>query len=220
MMAHQEHRDRLARELFGVSSASLESYFRIYDNLMAWNEVYILHVEDANPELPNTVTHDDILRAVQLLRRQPALSFDQVVSQLVAQFHNSHTKTCIEILVQISVRIMLMLDLTDSKDMWQGDERFVDFVSRSFPRAASVNAATRGALEHHKAMKAWKLKARCNISFKGTDNLARHLLLDTLHPNGPTLYLFQCTAFLKAQLARLRRENFAKDDGVSICITK
>jgi len=219
-MAHHGHRGRLARELFGTSSASLESYFRLYDNLMAWNEVYILNVDDADPTSPNTITHDDILQALQLLRSQPALSYDQLVSELVLRLGKSHTKTCIEILVQISVRAMLMLDMTDSKDTWRAGERFVDFVSRSFPRASGMDASVRGALEHHKAMKAWKLKARCNIAFKGTDNLARHLLLDTLHPNGPTLYIFQCTAFLKAQLARLRRENIRKEDDLSACITK
>jgi hypothetical protein len=53
---------------------------------------------------------------------------------------------------------------------------------------------------------------------KGTDNLARHLLLDPSHPDGPTLYIFQYTAFLKAQLDRLRQQNFHKDSDTLACL--
>ncbi|KAK3372111.1 hypothetical protein B0H63DRAFT_513608 [Podospora didyma] len=60
----------------------------------------------------------------------------------------------------------------------------------------------------------WKLKARFGFTFWGTDNLARPLLLDTLQPDGPTLYLFHYTSFLKEQLDRLQEKGFGKEDGI------
>jgi len=68
-------------------------------------------------------------------------------------------------------------------------------------------------------MKAWKLRARFRLSFKGTDNLARHLLLDPLHPDGPTLYIFHYTVFLKAHMDRLGQQNSqANDSDMLACL--
>ena len=75
-------------------------------------------------------------------------------------------------------------------------------------------------MEDCRAMKAWKLRVRCRISFMGTANLAEHLLLDRLHPDGPTLFIFCYTAFLKAQMGRLQSKNLGKDDEADSCLKR
>ncbi len=115
---------------------------------------------------------------------------------------------------------MLMLDCAVSGrqwEAWQPDERFIDFIYKCFPRTSEMSARVSQAIWNQRSMKAWKLKARFGISFKGTDNLARHLLLD---PNGPTVYLFHHTTFLKAQLDRLQKGSFEKEDNVSKCLSR
>jgi hypothetical protein len=204
--------------LFGSLPRALGSYFRVYDNLIARSDVYVLQIEEPEFEHTNPITHDDIILAAEILRSNPTLNLDQASEQLGLRRSTSCSTRQLKLAILLSVRAMLMLDCTAQRSAWESSERFVDFASRCFPKAATISVAVRKAMEDQKSMKAWKLRAKLKLSFKGTDNLAHHLLLDPLHPEGPTLYIFHYAAFLKAQLDHLKRENFQKEDGILTCL--
>ncbi len=183
----------------------------MYDSLFAPKEDYVLQFEDSDPQArTKPVTHNDILAAAAVLRRDPALTLDQASEQLAARSGIACSAQEFRFTLLVSTQALLMLDSTGQADRWQPDERFVDFVSRRIPETAGpCSAALKAATENQRSMKAWKLRARFRLSFKGTDNLARHLLLDPLHPDGPTLYIFHYTAFLKAHMDRLGEAEFS-----------
>jgi hypothetical protein len=217
-MASDHDRKRIAAELFRTTPPALGFYFRLYDSLIVRNDVYALQIEEPEPaQFPaRSITHNDILEAAAVLRRDPTLTLDQASEQLRPPRPPPGTARSIElsrITILASVQAMVMLDPTGPVDRWQPSEPFIDFVSRCFPKLAGLaeSAAAKSALENQRSMKAWKLRARFRLSLKGTDNLARHLLLDLSHPDEPALFIFHYTAFLKVQLERLQREGFQKD---------
>jgi hypothetical protein len=219
-MTGDTYRARIASELFGSAPLSLGSYFAVYDNLIARSDGHALQIEEPEPEHTKTVTHADILLAAEILRRDPTLTLDQASEELGRRLSTACSTRQLTLTILTSVRAMLMLDCTAPGDGWQPTERFVDFASRCFPKTTTVSAALKQAMADQKSMKAWKLRARCNLSFRGTENLARHLLLDPVHPGGPTLYLFHYAAFIKAQLDRLKREGFDKEADVPACLAR
>ena len=223
-MTSDGYRARVASGLFGGTPHSLGSYFKVYDNLIARGDVHVLQIEEpeAEPEHTNTITHDDILLAAEILRSDPTLTVDQASEQLRTRLSTACSTRQSTLTMLLAIRAMLMLeaDCTGPGSGWRSGERFVDFASRCFPKASAMSVAVMGALEDRKAMKAWKLKARFNLSFRGTDDLAHHLLLDPLHPDGPTLYLFHYAAFIKAQLDRLRRESLQGEEDILVCLKR
>jgi hypothetical protein len=214
------YRTQIASELFGTGPLSLGSYFVVYDNLIARNEAHALQIEEPEPEHTKPVTHADILLAAEILRGDPTLTLNQASEELGARLDTVCSPRQLTLTILTSVRAMLMLNCTAPGDGWQPAERFVDFASRCFPKTTPVSAAVKQAMGDRKTMKAWKLRARCNLSLRGTDNFANHLLLDPIHPDGPTLYLFHYAAFIKAQLDRLKRENFDKEADIGACLAR
>ena len=222
-MASDNDRERVAAELFGTNPPALGFYFRVYDSLLARREDYVLGFEDSEPgnrTRTRPITHSDVLEVAAVLRRDPTLTLDQASEQLRTQPGAIRLTQQLRLKMLVSAQALFMLDFTGPVDTWQPNERFVDFVSRCFPKTAGFSAAAKSALENQKSMKAWKLRARFRLSFKGTDNLARHLLLDPSHPDGPTLYIFHYTAFLKAQLDRLKQQKFHKDSDILACLER
>ncbi|RYP54211.1 hypothetical protein DL768_000990 [Monosporascus sp. mg162] len=220
MSRSTDYQTQIATELLGTTTRPLDSYFKVYDGLIARSDVHVLQVEEPGPENLTPISHDDILAGTQILRKNPELTLAQAIQRLRTRLNRTHSAQQLKFAIFVAVRAMLMLDCAVSGrhwESWQLNERFVDFVSKCFPKALGVSSQIVEAMDDQKSMKAWKLKARFGISFKGTDNLARHLLLDPQGPK-PTLYLFHHTAFLKAHLDRLQEENFRKEDDVSTCL--
>ncbi|KAH6869268.1 hypothetical protein B0T10DRAFT_418762, partial [Thelonectria olida] len=101
---------------------------------------------------------------------------------------------------------------------WLPDEAFIDFVARCFPQVSSGRrdrVAT--VLDDKSSLKAWKLKDRLGINFRGTNNLADHLLFD---PRNQILYLFHHTAYLKAHLDLWNGESVSKDVGITTTLKR
>jgi hypothetical protein len=222
-MASDNDRKRVAAELFGTIPPALGSYFRVYDSLLARRENFVLDFEESKPgnRTPNRlITQSDVLEVATVLRRDPTLTLNQASEQLRIQPGTIRLPQQLRLTILVSAQVLLMLDFTGPMDTWQPSERFVDFVSRCIPKTAGFSAAAKSALENQRSMKAWKLRARFRLSFKGTDNLARHLFLDPSHPDGPSLYIFHYTAFLKTQLDRLRQQNFHKDSDTLACLKR
>ena len=222
-MATDNDRKRVAAELFGTSPQALGFYFRVYDSLLARRDDCVLEFEESKPGdqvPPLSITQSDVLNVATILRRDPTLTLDQASEQLDTQTGTVRLTQQLRLTVLVAAQALLMLDFTGPVDSWHRGERLVDFVSRCIPTAARCSAPAKSALKNQRSMKAWKLRARFRLSFKGTDNLARHLLLDPSHPDGPTLYIFHYTAFLKAQLDRLREQNFQKDSDTLSCLKR
>ncbi|PHH93005.1 hypothetical protein CDD83_2494 [Cordyceps sp. RAO-2017] len=99
---------------------------------------------------------------------------------------------------------------------WQLSEPLTDFMNRCFPAYGYIERSAE-AFAEQKSIKAWKLKSRLGISFRGTDNLAQHLLLDE---RNAVLYLFHHSSFLKAQLVRLLKEGVDKEADMSACLPR
>lgn len=220
MASSTDYQTQIATELLSTAARSFDSYFKVYDDLIARSDVHILQVEEPGPEDSKRISHDDILAAARVLREDPKLTLNQASQQLGTRLNGTHSRQQLKFAILVAVRAMLMLDCAVSGrhwESWQPSERFVDFISKCFPKTLRSSNQVAQAIAHQKSMKAWKLKARLGISFKGTDNLSRHLLLD---PEGPTVYLFHHTTFLKAQLDRLQKENFGKEDNVSTCLPR
>jgi hypothetical protein len=218
-MTSDNDRKRVAAELFGTIPPALGLYFHVYDSLFAHKEDSVLQFENSDSQAQTRpITHDDVLEAAAMLRRDPALTLDQASEQLATRPCTTRLTQEFRLTMLVSTQVLLMLDSTEPADRWQPGERFVDFVLRRIPETAGFSAAAKSAIENQRSMKAWKLRARFRLSFKGTDNLARHLLLDPLHPDGPTLYIFHYTAFLKAQLDCLSQQNFQKNSDTLACL--
>lgn len=160
------------------------------------------------------ITRQDILIAAESLRGDPSLTLSQASQQLSARLNTPRSARQLELTILLSVRDIFMFDCPGKGNEWQPSEPFVDFASRCFPTTSATSVAVKQAIEDQKSMKAWKLKAKFRLSFRGTDNLARHLHLDPSHPDGPTLYLFRHSTFIKAQLRGLEQEILQKQDGL------
>ncbi|KAK0715153.1 hypothetical protein B0H67DRAFT_665098 [Lasiosphaeris hirsuta] len=215
-----DYRAQIAAELLGTTTQPLASYFRVIDALLARGDAYIVQVEEPESIDPTPITHEDILLAASVLRDGPELTLDQACKKLGTKLGKKQSAQQLKLRILASTRAMLMLDCAGQGDSfsWQPEERFVDFVSKCLPKSLGVSASVKRAMEKQKAMKAWKLKARFHLSFRGTDNLSRHLHLDPLHPDGPTLYIFHYTAFLKAHLNRLQERGPKKEDDLLSCL--
>ncbi len=222
-MSREDDRKRVAAELFGTIPPALGLYFSVSDSLLAFRGDYVLQVQGLEPgdRIPfSHITYDDVLQIAAVLRRDPTLTLDQASEQLITQPGTARSPQHLTAKMLVSAQVLLMLDFTEPRDTWQPNERFIDFVSRRIPKAGGVSAAAKLAVENQRSMKAWKLRARSRLLFKGTNDLACHLLLDQSHPDGPTLYIFHYTAFLKAQLGRLSQQNFQKDPDTLACLKR
>lgn len=214
------YRTLIAKELFGTTPNHLGSYFKVYDSLLRRNEPFVLEIEQPESGGSNPITSDDILLAARTLQDDPTLTLAKTMAKVSTQLGYRYTKKQLETSVLIAAQAMFMLDCAASRSAWQPDESFIGFFNKCFPRELGEDATVRKIMEDIGALKAWKLRARCSISFRGTDNLANHLLLDRSHPGGPTLYIFRCTAFLKAQMSRVHRGNFGKEDEIESCLKR
>ena len=218
MAEHTDARVEVAAELLGSAPRHLESYFKVYDGLLARSDVCVLQLEEPGLQEATRSTYRDLLAAAKVLRTDSSLTLNQAVEKLSIESNRAQSYLQLKLTIMIAVRCMLMLDSTVGDrlwDPWQADERFVDFVSKSFPKPLGLSGRTSQAMGDRKSLKAWKLGTRSGITFKGTDNLAQHLYLDSTRS---TLYLFHHTTFLRAQLARLQEAGFGKEEDVFTCL--
>ncbi|RDW57301.1 hypothetical protein BP5796_12751 [Coleophoma crateriformis] len=112
--------------------------------------------------------------------------------------------------INLAVQLSFMIDCSEkgrhSEDYeiggfrpvrWEGSERFIDFVKRTFPIELHDQGKVRMAMKEKNALKCWKLKKRAHIKFLPTDNFAEHLLYD---PHDGVVRIFRQIAFLRAHL--------------------
>jgi hypothetical protein len=209
-----EYRKHIVTQFLGKTDRNLEAYFRVYDELLSDADAHLLQVEQ-----PGTtdfhvapITHRDVSVAAEVVRENADKTLHQITLDVQTKLQVTNSAQRANIAIRVAVRAMFMLDSAVSDwhgpgftvgryrhVSWQVTEPFHEFVSRCFRRSLQESESVMDALANKRSLKAWKLKTRLGITFKATDNIAQHLLLDA--DNG-ILYLFHHTSFLKAQLSR------------------
>ncbi|KAF5672573.1 hypothetical protein FHETE_3707 [Fusarium heterosporum] len=195
-----EDRRSLSRELLS-DTGSFVSYFQNYDDLATKDNIF--STQGSSPPRD----HNDVLSAAELLKMHPRITREAASSRLQAAWN---TYTNIESTLALAVQALIMTDssaqdwhpagfsLGDYRPIsWLSQEPFVSFVERSYSRTA--NSRFKEDFTAKSQLKAWKLQKRLGITFRLTDNLSEHLILDV---KNNTLYLFHQVAYLKAHLAR------------------
>ena len=207
------------RHLFGTSTTHL-AFSVLLDDLLSRENDFAVNLGDPNGRGP--LTHTDILQAVQLLKDNPSITKTKAIQDLSNSVDAANVRPGDEAIINLAVQSMIMVDCSAKHHhaadfslggyrpvSWHADETFFDFVNRSFPSRHDRSAERlRDALRNKSSMKAWKLQKRLGISFRGTDNLAEHLLFE---PRDNCLYLFHHAGFLKAHLERFQHDTRALD---------
>lgn len=210
----RDDRDEIALRLLG-SRQRFPAYFALYETLTSRANARVIQIDNATAEkIPEALYHQGVLFATEILKAHGA---EKTLAEVLAELdhQNSIKPTVLDVqnTVNVAVQAMLMIDCAASDwhsgtfmlggykpTSWLSSERLVEFLGRSFPRTLDDDEdGIRATLQNASRLKAWKLKTRLGITFRGTDNLAEHLLFDPRHN---VLYLFHHAAYLKAQLAR------------------
>ncbi|KAK7408883.1 hypothetical protein QQX98_008944 [Neonectria punicea] len=218
-----DYRHRIATELLGTTKQAFDLYFKHYDRLVVPDaDVYAVQLEKPQPGDLTPISHADVLEAVGVIRADPGKTLDQTTDELHEKLKVKHSRPRVKYAVQVAVRIMFMFDPAMNERhgpdysigtyipvSWQPHQSLHQFVLQCFPKSAKSSERVQDAIAEGRLIKAWKLKARSGITFKGTDNLAQHLLLDS---RNRVLYIFHHTSFLKAQLRRFQSTSSGTDE--------
>ncbi|KAH7019620.1 hypothetical protein EDB80DRAFT_205308 [Ilyonectria destructans] len=218
-----EYRNRIASELLGTTKRGFEQYFKYYDQLVVPDTgAHIVQVDQPQSGDLTPITHADVLEAVKVIRGNPRRTLDEISGELYKTLKTKHSRVRVTSVVLLAARIMFMFDpaMTERHGSgytigkykpvsWQPTQCLHAYVLECFPRASQSSDRVKNALANGRSIKAWKMKARSGIIFKGTDNLAQHLLLDS--PNR-VLYIFHHTSYLKAQLRLFQGSNSTTEE--------
>jgi hypothetical protein len=154
--------------------------------------------------------HGDVASSLAKLIGKPSQTradFDNTFAASVPKSERDHATRAL-------LRVALMIDCTPTQYFQIGDfvprswgehQTLVDFVETCFPSIIQSPTVCLTESERRK-LKAWKLKARCGIRLRPTDNLAEHLVFDR---ERRTVKVFRHVGFLKAHLYRTREEQIS-----------
>jgi hypothetical protein len=197
-MPDQQH---IAQDFLGTPG-DFVAWFRLYDELRARRRPRI-----GPPTAIPLVPHSQILETADLLKSNPFLTRTEALRSLTRRTKQEVFDEHIEDALDIAVQAMLMTDCIATRGhasdfrrgglrpkCWAPNDTFVHFLESSFCRAANLSSI-RSVMEDQESLKSWKLAKKLRIVFKGTSNLADHLLYDGRYR---TLYLFHHVAWLNA----------------------
>lgn len=218
-----EYRNRIASELLGTTKRGFDQYFKYYDQLVVSDTgAHIVQVDQPRSGDLTPITHADVLEAVKAIRGNATRTLDEISGELYKTLKTKHSRVRVTSVVLLAARVMFMFDpaMTERHGSgytigkykpvsWQPTQCLHAYVLECFPRASQSSDRVKNALANARSIKAWKMKARSGIIFKGTDNLAQHLLLDS--PNR-VLYIFHHTSYLKAQLRLFQSSNSTTEE--------
>jgi hypothetical protein len=210
-MAGIDYRAKIAGQILGKPGV-FDAYFRLYDELFdIGTGSHLIQIETPLQQSQQQINHDTILTAVRILKGNSRLTLDETKAAIQQQLQQSYSTRSLDLIVKIAVQAMLMVDSNVKEShgpdyaignfrhaSWHSDESLVDFITKSFPQVLPERKdRVAMVLQDKKSLKAWKLRDRLGIVFRGTNNLTDHLLFD---PSNRILYLFHHAAYLKAHL--------------------
>lgn len=219
VMTAQEYRTKIAPELLGQvwRPGTFPAYFSLYDALFEFDFgrggcASVLQQDVAKAHVA-TVHHDSIVLASQILKADTHLSFSAAKAALGQRLPGTLSTRDTELTLNLTVQAMVMVDPNIKNahgrnhtigsyrpTTWLPEESFESFVSDCF-RGVSAERAGRvsTALQDSWLLRASALKRRLGIEFKGTDNIAQHLVCD-FERDRRVIYLFHHVAYLRAHL--------------------
>lgn len=203
------HQQNIALSLFGASG-DFVAWSRLYEDLVTRQRTRI------GPPNANLVIPDSrVLEIAGLLRSNSRWTRTQALSVLATNSAPGLPDENAEIALDITVQAMFMTDSVATRGhssdfrlggirpkCWASTESLVQFLESSFPQAANSSGLST-VLKNQDSLRSWKLAKKLKVKFKGTNNLADHLLYDSRYN---TLYLFHHVAWLNAHLGGLAHE--------------
>ncbi|KAK4448738.1 hypothetical protein QBC34DRAFT_406654 [Podospora aff. communis PSN243] len=225
----EQYTNKIRTELLR-KPGEFRAYFRVYHLIFRQYTGDHIISEPANP-YQQPLSHDAVLTAASTLKANPKHTPETAVSELRVLLQQDHQDRVLKFAVNLAVQAMLMLDVNlidslttdcsihkDRRPKWASGEPFVDFVTGSFPRVSTERGErVASVLEDKKSLKAWKLERRLHIIFRGTDNIADHLLFN---PNTGVVYLFHHAAYIKAHLSTWSGHEAPKGVGIATALER
>ncbi|KAK1850818.1 uncharacterized protein CCHR01_06565 [Colletotrichum chrysophilum] len=200
----------ISRHLFG-NPEKFPSFFTVYDEFASKGIGLAINIDPNSAT--GTLSHEHVLRAVDILKENPSITRKDAFEKMrQVNGLRSASDPSIAKVLDLAVRCVIMVDCAAKQHhsssfkigdyrpaSWDMDEKFVDFVTRSFPEVSSMTGPAASHLSSEMfPSKAWELK-RLGIEFRRTNNLAEHLLFDE---RKNYLFVFHQAQFLKAHIAK------------------
>ncbi|KAJ4396544.1 hypothetical protein N0V93_000764 [Gnomoniopsis smithogilvyi] len=220
MSTDWDYRKKLTEKVLGKPGAFL-AYFSLYDEMFELGGGgYVIQIQRPDENWA-PITHDTVLTAAQVLKVNSTLTLDGIKTKLAKELRVTYPPAQIEFTINLAVQTVFMI-VSNVKSYsapnynigkyhrptWKPDETLAEFISRCFPESSPEQQRHVGrALEDKVELSASNLARRLGIEFKGTGNLAEHLLLDR---NERVLYFFHHADYLRAQLGLWNDQATAK----------
>ncbi|KAF3025714.1 hypothetical protein E8E14_014221 [Neopestalotiopsis sp. 37M] len=228
MTASTTYRRDLVEKILG-KPGKYPAYFRVYDELFDVGRADYL-AEHQSQYDPAPINHAAILTATQRLKNNSTLSLQEIRGVLSGDLH-IQSKLRIDSIITLATQAMLMADVNiRAQHMpnyslgnyyhpeWRDDQSLIEFITSCFVK---VSPAQEGnvvhVLEDRASLTAGNLSSRVGLRFKGTNNIADHLLLDT---GNLTLYFFHHAEYIRAHLGTWGGINSAKTASLEEALKK
>jgi hypothetical protein len=185
----------------------LGHFFGQYELLTASYDV------DLEPDqLPCLRSHEDLFAIIQALKLDPDISRAQLAHQFFGNRENTPSAADQMGAINLAVKVFVMVNCSaqgqsysllengPNQIPWRNNVRFSEFIQDIFPLIdhPSLNEDDlESALNIRSRLTATKLKQQADLTFLPTNDLRRHLVLNSR--NG-TVEIFHYTAFLKEHL--------------------
>jgi hypothetical protein len=206
----------IARQLLNDDDqGDFETYFLLIEELLRRANT---HVNPLQPQL----TYNDVLNVTNNLRADPTRTHQKIQCDVTTSMPY-RPLSAISDLIAIAVQARVMVDSraadwhatgfflgTYTPVSWSPMGTFSDYIKGRLPVEGVGGHSDRvtSTLQNISQLSARNLKKTLGITFKSTDNLAQHLVLDPQHN---VLYLFDQTPVLKVHLSRVLRPGAGAD---------
>ncbi|RSL95485.1 hypothetical protein CDV31_013882 [Fusarium ambrosium] len=212
---------KLAADLLGAPSYNpsespvFSAFFRHYNEVLSPSTFGHAITEIESPVLKS---HEDVLSCVQILRSNPALTFNDFLDVAFARKDAKPSEKEYAARLVVSAAFMINCASKDyysegfqsgtaTRAKWEPNQGFADFLGKAFALnpISTVDQDEKRSVPNRGSLKAWKLVKRSNIRIQPTNNLIDHLLYD---PKDRVLKVFHQTMFLQSQIKRYKNVDF------------
>ena len=185
----------------------LGRFFEHYNSLAASYD------PDLGPgEVPCIRSHEELFTIIQELKNKPGVTRTELAGSLFGKRTEPSSPADQNQAINLAVKVFAtvncsaqgqssgLLEHGPHRTPWRNGVAFSQFIEEIFPTTdhPSLNEENSGSVSDIKAqLTAKKLQKRAGLRFRPTDDLRRHLVLDS---RNSTVEIFHHTAFLKEHL--------------------
>ncbi|KAF7539886.1 hypothetical protein G7054_g1737 [Neopestalotiopsis clavispora] len=185
------------------------AFFRVYDELFEiGRRASIAEIGVQQDYAP--INHAAVLTAAQHLKGDSTLSLERARHVLSGDL-GIKSVSQVDSIITLAVQAMLMADINIRtqhtphyivgsyyRPEWRHNLSFVQFIDSCFSKiSAEQQVQVARILDDKASLSAGNLSSRIDLRFKGTNNIAEHLLLDV---ENLTLYFFHHAEYIRAHL--------------------